>query len=560
MLQATGRVQDQPLKPHTYFWAPYAAVSREWQLTFERRTFASLALFNDDVESFCAAVTRYANRLEYVGRLRLTIDLPTYTCDDCGTDEDAATIERNNIVFTAVLWRLLSGLAAWEGPGPDCRNQNNARGHAVRGIQLELGVRSPSDGQHALQDYRIRYPYGRISSWRTMLRYHSITNPQRGLCKHGWKPWRVGGELHRNRAIPLAAHRRLFGTRPLAFDAEGVATGMEAATCSGNLALRYQTRRDPPVSAIVRKLVLGRRFYRAVHPDTLYHLLHICLPSVQEVHLEPWRPLDAVSFDIMERGYRMLLADLPPSLRCLTIFLENDRIFHPEDRRADGSAVGPSDLIFQRPSHRIGRRLAKGSNQLAVINVAFLVEAADFFSTVACLPTETHTWPQLTTLILTSAMLTPTAAFAAVEQVLLAAATAAQRMPKLSEFELWNASQRKACRFSVTLPPKASTSEDGRGPNVHLKLSSTWPLEAVLTEEVVRAWQKVAQLWLSRDYGESTWADERCLVVESEIWDEGYRYVLNGRSLVLESDMLVIKHMFQQSLLDRTMEYYANPI
>ncbi|CAK7245196.1 MAG: hypothetical protein STHCBS139747_006768 [Sporothrix thermara] len=262
MLQATGRVQDQPLKPHTYFWAPYAAVSREWQLTFERRTFASLALFNDDVESFCAAVTRYANRLEYVGRLRLTIDLPTYTCDDCGTDEDAATIERNNI---------------------------------------------------------------------------------------------------------------------------GVATGMEAATCSGNLALRYQTRRDPPVSAIVRKLVLGRRFYRAVHPDTLYHLLHICLPSVQEVHLEPWRPLDAVSFDIMERGYPML---------------------------------------------------------------------------------------------------TPTAAFAAVEQVLLAAATAAQRMPKLSEFELWNASQRKACRFSVTLPPKASTSEDGRGPNVHLKLSSTWPLEAVLTEEV----------------------------------------------------------------------------
>ena len=44
------------LTANAYLWAPCAAVSREWQAFFEPRTFASLALYNDDVEPFCAAV------------------------------------------------------------------------------------------------------------------------------------------------------------------------------------------------------------------------------------------------------------------------------------------------------------------------------------------------------------------------------------------------------------------------------------------------------------------------------------------------------------------------
>ena len=79
---------------HTYCWAPYAAVSREWQVFFERRTFAAIALFNDDVQPFCDAVRRCTDRLAYVGRLRLLIDLPEYTSSESETDEDAATVER----------------------------------------------------------------------------------------------------------------------------------------------------------------------------------------------------------------------------------------------------------------------------------------------------------------------------------------------------------------------------------------------------------------------------------------------------------------------------------
>lgn len=84
---------------HTYDWAPYAAVSRDWQVFFERRTFAAIALFNDDVQPFCDAVGRCAHRLAYVARLRLTIDLPEYTCDESETDEDAATVKRYVFLF-----------------------------------------------------------------------------------------------------------------------------------------------------------------------------------------------------------------------------------------------------------------------------------------------------------------------------------------------------------------------------------------------------------------------------------------------------------------------------
>ncbi|CAK7234578.1 hypothetical protein SCUCBS95973_008983 [Sporothrix curviconia] len=391
---------DAPLEQPIYAWAPYAAVSRDWQAFFERRSFASLALFNDDVEPFCAAVQRRPERLAYMGRLRLTIDLPAYDCEECGMDETAATCKRNNVIFTAVLWRLLRGLAVWKASGDDAGEQE---------LQLELGVRSISDGQHMWQDYRILHPYAR------------------GIGR--------------------------------AFDDEGTERYME--TTYASTSQRHRTSRDPPVAAIVRTLVVARRFYRAVHPDTLYHLLHACLPGVQRVHFEPWRPQDTANFDTMERGYGMLLADLPPSLRRLNLFLESNRHLYRAHCPETGVRLGPTALVHRRPSAKLGRQLAEGSNQLAMINVAFFVEADDVFAAAASLPTKTHTWPRLAVMVLTSSTLSPTVSFAAIEQLLLAAAAAAARMPQLREFELWNVAGRHACTFSVTLAPLTSEQMPG---------------------------------------------------------------------------------------------------
>ncbi|CAK7199083.1 hypothetical protein SEUCBS139899_001752 [Sporothrix eucalyptigena] len=480
--------ETEETEAHTYAWAPYAAVSREWQAFFERCTFASLALFNDDVEPFCAAVERRPDRLAYVGRLRLTINLPTYTCEACGTNENAATLKRNNVVFTGVLWRLLRGLAVWTGPMLQ-----------ERGMQLELGVRSISDGQHMWQEYRILHPYGEISTLEEYRRH-----------------------LYR---LPPAAFCRIFGTRPLVLDADGaveVNTENTEKERVNNRHLRYRIRHNPPVAAIVQTLVVGRRFYRAIHPGTLHYLVHACFPGVQHVHLEPWRPLDAANFDAMERGYSRLLADLPPSLRRLNLFLESCRTLHRDIIGFDGSLVGPTALIRRRFRPHLGRQLAKGSNQLTVINVAFLCDAANFFAAAACLPEEMYTWPQLTTIVLTSATLAPTSSLTTITLLLRAAAAVAMRMPQLREVELWNVCGRHACTFSVTLAPLTSGGTLGgtstATPRAYLTLRATWPLQPVLTDRVICAWRTVTKEWVRR-----TWpsADEcrleDCLVVTAEL-------------------------------------------
>ncbi|EPE04830.1 hypothetical protein F503_06379 [Ophiostoma piceae UAMH 11346] len=105
-------------------WTSYAAVSREWQVFSERRTVAVIGLFNDDVKPFFDTAWRGTDRLAYVGRLRLTIDLPEYTCSKREADKDVAPVER--------------GMMFLEGTF-----------NCADGIQLELGVRSISDGQNA---------------------------------------------------------------------------------------------------------------------------------------------------------------------------------------------------------------------------------------------------------------------------------------------------------------------------------------------------------------------------------------------------------------------------
>lgn len=181
------------------------------------------------------------------------------------------------------------------------------------GIQLELGVRSISDTQHSFLDYRLQNPYGNICHYKEYHQYLRDVKLQRDSRKHGW----LRGI--RMRLPPPAAIRRVLGARLLELDADVLGGETETETERGE---RYLMRHEPPAAAIVQKLVLGRRFYRVVHPATLSHMLRVCFQRVRYVHLEPWRPVDAANLGAMERGYCTLLANLPPSLLHLSIFLE----------------------------------------------------------------------------------------------------------------------------------------------------------------------------------------------------------------------------------------------
>ncbi|EFX06183.1 hypothetical protein CMQ_6504 [Grosmannia clavigera kw1407] len=508
---------------HTYYCAPYATVSRDWQVFFERRTFAAIALFNDDVQPFCDAVGRCVDRLEYIGRLRLTIDLPEYSCGECETDEDAATVKRH-VDFTRYLWLLLRSLAAWKIPGQEERqllkrsDKMFALGsfNSAVGIQLELGVRSISDSQHAFRDYRIYNPYGNVHRTREDFhRYYRDVSAQQDSATHGW----LRGV--RKLLPPPVAIRRVLGARLLELDADGL--GGETRT-ETERSKRYLVRHELPAAAIVTKLVFSRQFYRAVHPATLSYLLRICFPQIMYLHLEPWRPVDAANLGAMERGYCTVLANLPPSLIGLSIFLETNYIIHHRDKYA----VHPgATLTDRRPSPQVGRQLAEGSGSLVVISVAFLAEADDFFAAVARMPAKT--WPRLKTIVLTSSTLTPASSPADVEQLLLAAAAAAVRMPRLRQVELWFARGPHACAFTVT--------------GARLRLRATWNVTRALTADVVRAWRAVCQN-----------KTHRHLHVTTELWAcPNSQTNMDARMLVLNGDALVRLMIQKESLLDMCM-------
>lgn len=90
-LPARVERSDRDGSPRT---ARYAAVSREWQLFFEARTFRRLVLGTDPVDAFRAIVERDSTRLGYIRKLWLRVQLPRYDCRDCDAAEDEATRTR----------------------------------------------------------------------------------------------------------------------------------------------------------------------------------------------------------------------------------------------------------------------------------------------------------------------------------------------------------------------------------------------------------------------------------------------------------------------------------
>ncbi|CAK7235831.1 hypothetical protein SCUCBS95973_009401 [Sporothrix curviconia] len=544
-LVVAGKPQPTYSEPGVgqYFWAPFAAVSREWRDFFERRTFASTALFNNDVQPFCKAVTRCPCRLTYIRRLRLTVDLPEYGCDQCQTGEDAATVKRNNVIFTRYLWPLLHALAAWTPPGPGepqplMRNDAMFRAEKLNsaiGIQFELGVRSPSDAQHAFLDYRIRHPHRHVYGFCDLPKYleDERNSAQHNSAAHGWS--------HGIRiTLPsYGAVTRVLGAQPLEFDADGlggdIGPDADADADAGTDALletergeRYRLRHAPPAAAIVRKLVLGRRFYRALHPATVSHLLTACFPHVQYVHLEPWRPVDTANANVMERGFRGLLASLPPSLLNLTIYVEhNINTIHSH----------VPTLTRRTPDPYLGRLLAENSSQLEVVNVAHLVEADDFFATAARRLHATTTWSRLHTLVLTSSTLAPASTDAAIEGLLVEAAVVAACMPQLRRLELWYANSADVFVFTYDV-------SSSRQATICIRTQWNWPLRRPLLANVERAWRDM--------HNTKTWAASELRLVHWPFRQSAVQ--MDARRLVLWTDTLTRKLMFKQSLEDMQLE------
>jgi len=93
--------------------AQFATVCKEWQVLFESHTFRRLVLVVDCLDKFDTIIRRHNNRLGYLRKLWLRVQLAKYDCPDCDVPEDEATQHRyvghsHRFSDTAILWCSLT--------------------------------------------------------------------------------------------------------------------------------------------------------------------------------------------------------------------------------------------------------------------------------------------------------------------------------------------------------------------------------------------------------------------------------------------------------------------
>lgn len=127
----------------------------------------------------------------------------------------------------------------------------------------------------------------------------------------------------------------------------------------------------------------------------------------------------------------------------------------------------------------VAETVARASLGVRHLSAAFMVDAGDFFVSAIG-----HDWlyPDLTTLALTSTVLAPDAKQHDIDGVLIAAAIAARRMPRLETVEIWNGREGLAGLFRFR--------SARRGRTAAISWRGTWDL--YLGKKVIQAWEAIA--------------------------------------------------------------------
>lgn len=130
------------------------------------------------------------------------------------------------------------------------------------------------------------------------------------------------------------------------------------------------------------------------------------------------------------------------------------------------------------PIPGVSRALARASLKLEHLSASFMVDASDFFYVI--LPS--WTWPNMTTLALTSQLLAPNVNPPMMDRMLEAAVAAAMKMPSLRTMEIWTGRKGLAILFRYE-------TAWNREPAVITCRGSS---DLELRPAVIEAWEKVA--------------------------------------------------------------------
>ncbi|KAH9238798.1 hypothetical protein K456DRAFT_1936082 [Colletotrichum gloeosporioides 23] len=194
-----------------------------------------------------------------------------------------------------------------------------------------------------------------------------------------------------------------------------------------DMTFRFCSERMPTLPGVT-KFVLRRQFrhslmsppedYASIRDFGLKAIFRT-MPNLECLVYEPWRAWD----DKNQRLY-----DLETS-----VFEDNNESYA---RRIAGV-----DRLLRVRNPSLGQAVARASQQLKTLSVAFMVEAEDFFT--ECMGKEGFQWPHLKSLALTSRLLAHND-HNLILDMLKNAAKVAERMPYLNTMTVWFGAKHKA--------------------------------------------------------------------------------------------------------------------
>ncbi|KAI0531798.1 hypothetical protein GGR58DRAFT_492307 [Xylaria digitata] len=391
-----------------------ATVSREWQTELERHNFARIKLTPSRLVDFTSMIYRNRALVRYIW---FCLELDDYDCTKCAPargmfidaewEEAFAIKNTNNCPITTAFQNLFLILSTWD-PNSD--------------LILDISIYSPSDSKHWFK-YLTFMPdtpsdmLGGSGIEQTILDkvYH---DPQ-----HGW----VAGFRHSapSTAAILKVFHSVMGEGP--FDSE-------------QSELQWWDQL-PPVPAVT-SLLLRQQNRRRWKPGSLAHMF-ARFPRLQEVHYEPWREWDFMQSHT-DRNFQYLFESIQrfnTDLKRLVVF-ENFNQQYPAimQRFLLGVDLAGCDST-RNPSPAISRMVALASLKLEHLAASFIVDASHFFEIEPV-----WEWPNLTSLVITSKLLTPKNSVE-IGSMLRTVAAAAIKMPRLETMEISNGQKGLAALF-----------------------------------------------------------------------------------------------------------------
>ncbi|OHF02108.1 hypothetical protein CORC01_02687 [Colletotrichum orchidophilum] len=407
--------------------APYASVSRDWQRFFESLTFRNFVLRLKDLIPF-REYTQSPRRRGYVRHIWLRLEESRDGEESLGIPVGGSSTNH----FGSAMLYLWTTLASWTIE------------ESSEGLTLEMSTHTLA----GLIRYARHVPKDDIGHYSKHLETGSLEQYDHvARFNHTSPSWAT--HIAPSSSMQAGAMRALY-----TYD------------------VKLSHIRLPPVE-VVTKFLTRRANTRNIHPDTLDQIVR-SLPRLGEIHFERWR----LGREGDERRWLKGLNDmcrygLPLSVKKLTIFHEEIRV--PFFARSAPRRMVMEELIGS---------LVQGALHLEHLALCFIIEADEFLS-------NTLEFRNLTSLTLTSALFIDRSADTdeAVERLmktkklLLLAAMAASRMPKLQLIEIWNGGDGQASVFCYKVG----------GERAEVIWKSTQD-ELIVDADVLEAWRATARV------------------------------------------------------------------